>query len=753
MTLRQPHDVRPSHRTRRLGRSALLCGILLAASVPFGQGVAHAAADDVDVERLSGPTRYETAVAIAERFAAESPVSPDAAIVVSGYDEHAPCALAAASLAGMHGAPVLLTEPDSLPAAAEEFLSRSSVRRVFIVGGTAQVSGALAEQLRQVTGAAPQRLGGTDCVQAALAVARRIGNVGAVAGRGRTALLATGGVPADGLAAGPLAYRGRLPLLFARNDVLDASHREYLTRSVDHVIILGGTAAVSESVERQVRALGVTTVRWAGVDRYASAARIASELLDGNAPISCVDGSGVGLAAGIGPADAIASAPLLGQRCEPLLLTETLRLPRPTAQALSADELAGDDAGRLRLTLFGGNAAISRNVQTTAAAAASAHEAVGIIPFSVSVVAAEGACHWIVDFSRPVLAADARQPANYAFDREPLTYELADIHVGDGDTTTRAVMVLAGASAYDTASVPIGCVTPLAVRDRLGVTAGKIRAADASGRNEGAELVVKADTARPVLRVYAAPGDDTAWVRSGEPLAEGTVEVTLTRGRSRIHKTASVLRGDTSFRVTFDFPSYNSYDSTTLPFTQPPWFSAGDKITLPAGKLRDLAGNSSASVTRTVAADTTAPNVRSVTLTNPAPRSDGLAAVDVEVSWSEPVKGCGFGPGGRKIDLGELQIDVDADGFAEFSLDGAGATSAGVSFVDAPDANTWVTAGTAACDQSWRESDGLLVARIAASSRDALPRTGSKIIVAAAAAYDFAGNPNAPHSVAVSAAP
>ena len=221
----------------------------------------------------------------------------------------------------------------------------------------------------------------------------------------------------------------------------------------------------------------------------------------------------------------------------------------------------------------------------------------------------------------------------------------------------------------------------------------------------------------------------------------------MTRGRSRLTQTASVGRGDTGFVVSFGFPAHDSYASATLPFTQPPWLAPGDEITVAASKLRDRAGNANSAVTHTVAADTAPPRVSLVSLSQPVRRADGSAAVDVTVHWSEPVQGCGLGPADHTIDFGKLQVDSDGDGFADYSLDGAGTADAGVSLVGASDTSVWTRAGIAVCDQAWRQSDGTLVARLAAPSAAMLPSAGSMLIARAGAAFDFAGNASGLHSV------
>ncbi|MCY3891681.1 MAG: cell wall-binding repeat-containing protein [Acidimicrobiaceae bacterium] len=753
MTRARTHQVSKPRRAElgqavpaRATLAALACGALLAVSLPFGHAAAGAAAAEVEAERLAGPTRYETAVEIAVRYLAEIGGDTDSVIVTSGAEQHAACALSAAPLASVQRAPALLTEPDRLSLAPARFLRGADFSDVFIVGGTDEVSPAVAEQIRRLTGSTPHRLGGSGCAETALAVARHLGDAGVAAGRGRTALLATAAAAADGLAAGPVAYRGRFPLLFSDGTALNSDLAEFLDDHVDHVIILGGTAAVSARIENQVRLHVDSTERWAGADRYGTASRVALELLGAEGPVPCFDGDGVGLAAGFGAADAVASAPLLGERCDPLLLTERLRLSRETASVLASEAVTGDAEGRLVLAVFGGTAAVSSRVEAAAISAASAGRFDEGQPVFVVISAAEGACHWRVDFSEPVRTADAGDTGSYSFDGEPLPGRLAEVVVAEGPATRWAVILLAGASPYDAASVPIGCETPVAVRDRLGVNERSIRSTDGAAYNEGEELIVRSDTGRPQLKVLAALGRKTVWVRSNEALTDGTIRVTLTRGRSRLIETASVQRGDTGFRVSFDFPEHDSYGSTSLPFTQPPWLAPGDKISLAASKLRDRAGNANSAVTHTVAADTVPPRVSVVSLSQPVRRADGSAAVDVTLHWSEAVQGCGVGPADHTIDVGKLQ--VDGDGFADYSLDGAGTANAGVSLVGASDTSVWTRAGTAACDQTWRQSDGTLVARLAAPSAAMLPSAGSTLIARAGAAFDFAGNASQAHAAA-----
>jgi putative cell wall-binding protein len=83
----------------------------------------------------------------------------------------------------------------------------------------------------------------------------------------------------DALAAGPLASSNAGPLLLVPQDgVLPTSVTTELTRLNPAFYDLAGAAAVSSLVESQLKDFGAgsTVFRWAGVDRYDTAAQLAS---------------------------------------------------------------------------------------------------------------------------------------------------------------------------------------------------------------------------------------------------------------------------------------------------------------------------------------------------------------------------------------------------------------------------------------------------------------------------------------------
>jgi putative cell wall-binding protein len=98
---------------------------------------------------------------------------------------------------------------------------------------------------------------------------------------GRTVVLAEGGTGADALAAGWWTSFWQVPvLLHDGSDRLPAATIGALTtQGIDHVLVLGGTARIPETVVDEVRRLtGAETIRIEGTDRYATSVEMARRL-------------------------------------------------------------------------------------------------------------------------------------------------------------------------------------------------------------------------------------------------------------------------------------------------------------------------------------------------------------------------------------------------------------------------------------------------------------------------------------------
>lgn len=325
----------------------LLVGVLVALLVVVAIPAAPAQEQGLSRDRLAGPDRYATAAAVsAKAFPGQRPV----ALLARG-DLFAD-ALAASALAGALEAPVLLSRRDRVPDVTMAELDRLTASEVVLLGGAGALAPAVEDQLR-AAGFAVDRIGGATRTATAARLARRLAQeqgVGLVEGR-PTAFLTTAADFPDALAAGPLAYAARLPILLAERDSLPPDTADAVRDlGIEQVVVLGGEHAVSRRTEL---ALGVATQRLQGADRTLTAAAVAafavSALSFGNAEIV--------LARGDAFPDALVSAPYAGSRKSPLLLTSGPRSLGPGAR----NHLANAGLAVRSLTSLGGPAALSEH--------------------------------------------------------------------------------------------------------------------------------------------------------------------------------------------------------------------------------------------------------------------------------------------------------------------------------------------------------------------------------------------------------
>jgi len=200
------------------------------------------------------------------------------------------------------------------------------------------------------------RIAGPDRIATALAASR---DAFPESHSANAAVLANARTFADALTGVPVAAKRGGPLLLNPATGLESRVAEELRRAVTPggvVYLLGGTAALSEAVERAVLAEGFQAVRYGGVNRYATAQIIAEQGLGG--PLVVL------LATGHTFADALAAGAAAAELGGAVLLTdgdqlapETLQYvgARPTARryalggpASRADPTAQSIAGRDR---------------------------------------------------------------------------------------------------------------------------------------------------------------------------------------------------------------------------------------------------------------------------------------------------------------------------------------------------------------------------------------------------------------------
>ncbi|WP_282033748.1 cell wall-binding repeat-containing protein [Metabacillus indicus] len=140
--------------------------------------------------------------------------------------------------------------------------------------------------------------------------------------------LAKGQDFADALAGVPLAAQYDAPILLTDSKGLSGATKAELDRlGAETVVILGGTGAVSQAVEDQLKKLGYDVDRIAGKDRWTTAAAIAEVVApDGSEDAVVVNGTSF--------ADALAVASYAGQYGMPVVLSQKDKLPGASSKVL-----------------------------------------------------------------------------------------------------------------------------------------------------------------------------------------------------------------------------------------------------------------------------------------------------------------------------------------------------------------------------------------------------------------------------------
>ncbi|TRW44384.1 cell wall-binding repeat-containing protein [Georgenia yuyongxinii] len=169
-------------------------------------------------------------------------------------------------------------------------------------------------------------------------------------GGASTVYVASGRDYPDALAGAPVAAIDVAPVLLVDTHSIPAATRTELGRlNPDKIVVLGGSAAISDAVYTALSEYG-TVSRLHGGDRYATAANISAAAFDEGVPVAYV-------ASGRGYADALAGTPVAGRDDAPILLVDTNTVP----------DTIKTELGRLkpgRIVVLGGSSVVSDAVLT-----------------------------------------------------------------------------------------------------------------------------------------------------------------------------------------------------------------------------------------------------------------------------------------------------------------------------------------------------------------------------------------------------
>ncbi|MCG5102647.1 cell wall-binding repeat-containing protein [Oceanobacillus alkalisoli] len=219
---------------KRLGAENV---IILGGETAVSKDVFEVLAEEgLEVERLNGDSRFETAALIADLVA---PEGTKEAVVANGMDF--PDALSVASYAAKEGLPILLTLDDRVAQATGEAVESLGVEETIVVGGEAAISEAVEKALPDAT-----RLSGKDRYETNIAIAGHFGV------DSNHVYVATGNNFADALTGGVLAAKENSAILLVHHDV-PASVASYMnTKNFESLAIFGGPGAVDEPIEEKL---------------------------------------------------------------------------------------------------------------------------------------------------------------------------------------------------------------------------------------------------------------------------------------------------------------------------------------------------------------------------------------------------------------------------------------------------------------------------------------------------------------------
>lgn len=306
--------------------------------------------------RAADSDRYSTAIAMSADW-------PDGScytvVIATGLDF--PDALSASALAGTYECPLLLTGT-TLRTDVKDELDRLGAKKVVIVGGTGAVSQAVEDAL-DTANFDVQRISGSNRYATSQKVAQEIAGIEGT-DFVKAAFIARGDNFADALAASPFAYSQKMPVLLTATNELSANTRSAISGlDIETAVIAGGTSAVSNDVQSALNTMlatngGSASKRWAGTNRYSTAATVARNGITAGWGTAAF----VGLSTGLNFPDALGGGAVCGSTGGVLLLTPKTSLA-PEAGSFLTD-FTGDI---LEIRVFGGTGVVTDAVKSTAA--------------------------------------------------------------------------------------------------------------------------------------------------------------------------------------------------------------------------------------------------------------------------------------------------------------------------------------------------------------------------------------------------
>lgn len=274
----------------------------------------EALALQVNVQRVAGDTRYDTMSELISNVGGWS--ASDKVILASGANY--PDALSASALAGVHDAPIILTDPTELSSKAAATIKQLGPSTIYVVGGPSAVSDEVLQAANNICGSNTIRLYGSTRYETSLEILRQCNS------SSDTVIVATGANYADSLSISPFAYVTKSPIVLCdpngglTQEAIEAIRAGGFSRA----ILVGGNAAVPDVVISQLNNANIATDgirRLSGATRYETSTQITAFEISETGLFTA---DPLGFATGSNYADALAMGPCMGRINSPLLLVD-----------------------------------------------------------------------------------------------------------------------------------------------------------------------------------------------------------------------------------------------------------------------------------------------------------------------------------------------------------------------------------------------------------------------------------------------
>ncbi|MCM3691771.1 SpoIID/LytB domain-containing protein [Neobacillus niacini] len=195
------------------------------------------------VNRISGNTRYQTAVKIAEQITGSTEL-----IITSGSSE-SPDALSIASYAAKNQIPILVTSSNGLSEDVKNYIRDHQISKAYVIGGTIAVSENVVTEMKALGISNIERIAGEKRYDTSVEIAKRfnfdLNNV----------FFANGDLFIDALPGAALAAQYNAPVILTQKDTFSTAPKAWLKGlSVrPKVFYLGGPIAITEKTRAEIK--------------------------------------------------------------------------------------------------------------------------------------------------------------------------------------------------------------------------------------------------------------------------------------------------------------------------------------------------------------------------------------------------------------------------------------------------------------------------------------------------------------------